>query len=73
MRAARAGRSRPISAFTTARPAAVASGLPPKVEPWSPGEIDAANLSLARQAEIGTPPPSDLAIVRMSGSTPECS
>ncbi len=53
----------------TARAAPVERGLPPKVEPWSPG-VNTAACSLAMIAATGTPPPSPLARVMTSGSTP---
>src|ERR1700682_3995756 len=56
---------------STAMPAAQASGLPPNVEPWSPGSNTSAR-GAARQAPIGTPPPSPLASVITSGVMPWC-
>ena len=55
---------------STALPTAIASGLPPKVEPWLPGANAAATAAVARQAPIGKPPPRPLAIAITSGVTP---
>src|SRR4028119_1108916 len=54
---------------STALTAAIASGLPPKVEPWLPGP-SAANGSLASTAPTGNPPPRPFALARTSGTTP---
>ena len=45
------------------------TGLPPKVDPWSPGAKVSANFSLQRIAPIGRPPPNPLARVIISAST----
>ena len=71
MAAARAGRSSASSVFTVASAAAHASGLPPKVVPWSPGAKPRAASSVAHTAPMGTPPPSPFARVMMSGFTPK--
>src|SRR5713101_1739138 len=63
-------RSRSMT-FSTARAAAHASGLPPNVDPWSPGSNTSA-LGAARTAPIGTPPPRPLASVITSGVMPWC-
>src|SRR6185437_9205342 len=55
---------------STAFAAAIARGLPPKVEPCEPGVIPAAASAVARQAPIGKPPPSALASGMTSGVTP---
>ena len=68
--ALRATSSRKPSASTTsstALPTAMASGLPPKVVPWTPAVMPTAASSVARQAPIGKPPPMPLAIAMMSG------
>ena len=46
---------------STARAAAQLTGLPPKVEPWSPFCRASAVSPVARQAPIGRPPPSPFA------------
>ena len=51
----------------TALPTAMASGLPPKVEPWVPGVMPLAASAVARQAPSGKPPPMPLASAMMSG------
>src|SRR5216684_1225885 len=56
---------------STASAAAHASGLPPNVEPWSPGSKTSA-FGAARQAPMGTPPPRPLASVITSGVMPWC-
>src|SRR5216684_3993927 len=56
---------------STAIAAAHASGFPPNVDPWSPGSNTSAR-GLARQAPIGTPPPSPLASVITSGAIAWC-
>ena len=54
--------------FLNAAPAtAVTIGLPPKVVPWSPGLKLCANFSVQSMAPIGSPPPSALAMVTISG------
>ena len=58
---------------STALATAQASGLPPKVEPWVPAIMPDAARAVARQAPIGKPPPSPLAMAAMSGRTPACS
>src|SRR6185437_531418 len=55
---------------STALAAAIASGLPPKVEPCEPGVMPEAASAVARHAPIGKPPPSGLASGMMSGVTP---
>src|SRR2546423_1288483 len=55
----------------TASAATQASGLPPNVDPWSPGSNTSAR-GLARHAPIGTPPPRPLASVITSGVMPAC-
>ena len=57
---------------SVARAAAAATGWPPKVLPWSPGENAAATSAVAQHAPMGTPLPSALAIVTTSGSMPAC-
>ena len=60
--------------FTTARPTAAPSGLPPKVEPWLPGCSTPRTSSEDTTAETGTiPPPSALPSTYMSGTTPSIS
>src|ERR1700693_2773767 len=49
------------------KPVAQVSGPPPNVEPWRPGENDAANSSRARNAPSGSPPASGFATMTMSG------
>src|SRR5712691_8741730 len=74
--------SSPISAAWPTRPSrsttsstvaatAHASGLPPNVEPWSPGSKTSAR-ALASVAPIGTPPPRPFARVITSGVMPAC-
>src|SRR5215212_3617083 len=58
-----------LTTLNTALTAAIASGLPPKVEPWLPGPRDAYS-SLVIIAPTGTPPPRPLALVSTSGITP---
>src|SRR4029077_823067 len=48
-------------------PVAHVSGPPPNVEPWRPGENEAANSSRARNAPSGSPPARGLATMTMSG------
>ena len=55
---------------STALPTAIASGLPPKVEPWVPGVMPLPASAVVRQAPSGKPPPSALAMPMMSGVTP---
>src|SRR5262245_26433234 len=65
--------SRKPSASTTsstACAAAIASGLPPKVEPWVPAVMPLPAAAVARQAPSGKPPPSALASAMMSGTAP---
>ncbi len=50
---------------------AMASGLPPKVVPWTPATRPRAASAVARQAATGKPPPRPLAEVRMSGAMPD--
>src|SRR6266851_8957300 len=50
------------------KPVAQVSGPPPNVEPWRPGENDAANSSRARNAPSGNPPASGFATMTMSGN-----
>ena len=66
--AARAGTStsRP-SRRAPSSAARAASGWPPNVVAWSPGRNAAATSARAQHAPIGTPLPSALAIVTMSG------
>ena len=52
---------------STALPTAIASGLPPKVEPCVPAVMPLAASAVARQAPTGKPPPSAFATVMMSG------
>ena len=57
----------------TASPAAQDSGLPPKVEPCCPAASSAVTSGpKVTRAPIGTPPPSPLARVIASGTTPAC-
>ena len=58
--------------FWDAIPAALDSGLPLNVPPWSPCSKQAAR-SVASNAASGTPPPMPLPSVMMSGSMPVCS
>ncbi len=55
----------------TASAAAAATGLPPKVVPWLPGPSREPASPSATQAPIGMPPPSPLARVTTSGTTPD--
>ena len=55
----------------TALPTAIASGLPPKVEPWVPGVMPLAASAVARQAPSGKPPPMPLASAMISGVAPD--
>jgi hypothetical protein len=50
--------------------AAIASGLPPKVEPCEPGVMPLAASAVASTAPIGKPPPSAFASDITSGVTP---
>ena len=52
---------------STALAALIASGLPPKVEPWVPAVMPFAASVVARHAPTGKPPPSALASAMMSG------
>src|SRR4051794_17480642 len=66
-------RSRKPGASITSRvalPAAIASGLPPKVEPCVPAVIPWPASLVVRNAPTGKPPPSALATAMMSGATP---
>jgi len=49
---------------------AMASGLPPKVEPCVPAVMPLPAAAVARQAPSGKPPPSAFASVMMSGTAP---
>ncbi len=53
--------------------AAVANGLPPKVDAWVPGSKPRPTSSLASMAPMGMPPASPLASVTTSGTTPSLS
>src|SRR3954453_4746919 len=66
--------SRPSRSMTvsTARRAAHETGLPPNVEPWSPFCNAPEAAPAARQAPIGSPPPSPFARVTTSGRTLSC-
>src|SRR5450755_2102896 len=66
---------KPFAVITSsaALPAAIASGLPPKVEPWVPVVMPLDASAVAKQAPIGNPPPSAFASAMMSGVTPVCS
>src|SRR5207247_893710 len=55
---------------STARAAAQATGLPPKVEPWSPLAKPAPAAPSPTHIPIGSPPPRPLASVSTSGRTP---
>ncbi len=55
----------------TASAAAHATGLPPNVVPWLPGSSRVAAAPMPIVAPIGTPPPSPLARVTTSGTTPD--
>ena len=59
--------------FSNAFAAAQASGLPPKVVPWSPIWMVSAIAAVTMKAATGKPPPSPLPSVMMSGTTPSCS
>ena len=52
------------------RATAIASGLPPNVDPWEPATIPFPASIVARQAPIGKPPPIPLASAMMSGAIP---
>ena len=69
---ARRTRSSAASTRSTARAAAVQTGLPPKVLPCRPGVNSSAAGPTARHAPIGSPPPSPLARVTTSGVMPSC-
>ena len=64
------GSSRTSSAACAA---AATTGPPANVEPWSPGASTSASRGPVISAPIGSPPPSALAIVIASGTTPEAS
>ena len=53
---------------STARAAAAATGLPPKVVPWLPGWSRSAASPVAMHAPIGKPPARPLATVTMSAT-----
>ena len=53
--------------FKTDNPPAQTTGLPPKVEPWSPGTKVVERFSLHKTAPIGSPAPSPFAQVTISG------
>ena len=53
-----------------AMPTAIASGLPPKVVPCTPGVMPFAASAVARHAPTGKPDPSALASAMMSGAAP---
>ena len=57
-------------ASTTAHAAAHATGLPPKVEAWSPGSKPVGALSETSSAPIGSPLARPFASVTASGRTP---
>src|SRR5581483_5743143 len=57
----------------TASAAAHETGLPPNVEPWSPGANPPPTASATRSAPIGKPFASPFASVTRSGRTPSCS
>mmetsp|Transcript_43670 Transcript_43670/g.72567 ORF Transcript_43670/g.72567 Transcript_43670/m.72567 type:complete len:293 (+) Transcript_43670:131-1009(+) len=65
--------SEPSTSCATARPAAHANGLPPKVLAWSPGPKTVAATPRVSMQPMGTPPPSALADVKISGVTPRFS
>ena len=67
---ARSQRRSSTTARIAAVPVAIASGLPPKVEPWAPFGILSATASVVTMAPRGKPPPKGLARVRTSGVTP---
>ena len=62
------------SAITSSvvKPAVVANGLPPNVEPCLPGTKVSAAAPRAKQAPIGTPEPKPLARLITSGKIPAC-
>ena len=60
-------------ASTTAQAAAHETGLPPNVEPWSPGANAPAASSATSSAPIGSPFARPFARVTRSGRTPSCS
>ena len=49
------------------------SGFPPNVVAWVPGANPDATVSVHPMAPMGTPLPSALATVTMSGAIPACS
>ena len=65
------GRPPPPCTASVARAAAMASGCPPNVLPWSPGSKAAATSARAQHAPTGIPLPSALAMVTTSGSHAE--
>src|SRR5579875_1314422 len=64
-------RSEQIASASSA--AAHATGPPAKVDPWSPGRSTSASRGPVMRAPTGRPPPSALALVSASGTTPLCS
>src|SRR5690606_1295988 len=66
-------RPRASISSSTARPAAAASGLPPKVVPCPPLGMLLATSSVMSVAPMGTPPARPFAKVTMSAETPEVS
>src|SRR5262249_36379214 len=61
-----------VSRSSTTSDAAAATGFPPNVLPWSPAAIAPAISSRTSVAPMGSPPPSGLASVTMSGTTSAC-
>src|SRR3954451_24190802 len=62
-----------VIASQTAPAAAQATGLPPKVEPWSPATKPSGASSETRRQPIGRPLASAFASVTRCGRTPTCS
>ena len=69
-----AARPSSMRIFSASNPTAAASGLPPKVLPWSPGVKTPMTSRRARNIDTGRiPPPSALPSIRPSGCTSSCS
>ena len=62
-----------VTVFSTARPPAQQTGLPPNVEPCEPLSSTSAHFSLARHAPMGRPPAIPFASVVTSALCPNCS
>ncbi len=61
-----------VTTSSTALAPAATTGPPAKVDPWSPGCSTSACSGVVTHAPIGSPPPSPLATVMASGTTPSC-